>query len=102
MANNTAFTKGDPRINRKGRPKDFDGARELARVIAQEKAKYKNGDPVVINEHVLTIVETIFRDWATSGNFQKQKAFLAYAYGEPPSQIDAKLDAEMIFKVVRE
>jgi len=30
------FTKGDPRINRNGRPKSFDGLRTLARQIALE------------------------------------------------------------------
>ena len=32
------FIKGDPRINRDGRPKNFDALRELAREIGYEPA----------------------------------------------------------------
>ena len=46
------FVKGDPRINRKGRPKSFDALRSLAQEIAHEaakKSKEQGGGPGVYN-----------------------------------------------------
>ena len=44
MAN--PFKKGDPRINRKGRPKSFDKLRDLAVSLANETAKDSAGKAV--------------------------------------------------------
>ena len=60
------FVKGDPRINRKGRPKSFDALRSLAQEIAHEAAKQskeQGGGPVVIDGHVVTVTEAIMRQW---------------------------------------
>ena len=86
--NKGKFVKGDPRCWRKGRPKAFDAARELAQVIAGEKAKMKNGDIYVVNDHAVTYIEAILRNWAMSGDVQKQKAFVEYAYGKVPSSVE--------------
>lgn len=43
------FVKSDPRINRKGRPKSFDGLRALAQEIAHEVAKYVGSDAIYIS-----------------------------------------------------
>ena len=89
MAGNKGrFTKGDPRINRKGRPKSFDAARELAQAIAHEKARMKTGDAYVIDGHAVTYIEAILRNWAMSGDVQKQKAFVEYAYGKVPNPVE--------------
>src|SRR5512142_2727762 len=69
-----AFMKGDPRINRKGRPKGFDPVRLLAQRIAEEPAG--EGDPR------MTILEGILRQWATDPKLQP--AFLECAYGKAP------------------
>jgi hypothetical protein len=84
------FVKGDKRINRKGRPKDFDALRELARMIADE--------PLTIGERRLTVVEAILRQWAQSKNPQLQKGFLEIAYGKVPDnmQIGGNGDAIII------
>lgn len=87
MAGNKGqFTKGDPRINRKGRPKNFDAARELAQAIAHEKAKKKDGDTFVWDGHAVTYIEAILRNWAMSSDVNKQKAFVEYAYGKVPQR----------------
>ena len=78
------FTKGDPRINRKGRPKNFDALRELALQIAHEVAISKDKKCVVINGKKVTVAEAILRKWASSGNHQLQKAFIEIAFGKVP------------------
>ena len=81
------FTKGDPRINRKGRPKSFDALRELAQEIAHEKAKNSDGKVIVHDGHAVTVAEAIMRKWASSSNPQLQKAFVEIAFGKVPDTV---------------
>lgn len=81
------FVKGDPRCWRGGRPKSFDGLRELARAIADEKATSGN-KTLVIDGHSATVVEAILRSWAVSKDPRKQKAFMEIAYGKVPEKIE--------------
>lgn len=81
------FVKGDPRINRKGRPKSFDAVRELAQQIAHEVAKSK-GVEVVYDGHIVTVTEAILRQWATSKDGKQQQAFMEYAYGKPQTRVE--------------
>lgn len=81
-----SFTKSDPRINRKGRPRTFDALRELAQQVAHETAQ-ANGSDVVINGHRVTVSEAILRQWAMSKNPQLQRAFIEIAYGKVPDNI---------------
>lgn len=83
------FKKGDPRINRKGRPRTFDALRELAQQIAHEEAK-ANGQPLVIDGHIATVTEVIMRQWAQSKDARLQQAFIAYAYGKPPEKQEVR------------
>ncbi|MHB0967404.1 MAG: hypothetical protein ACYC36_13225 [Bellilinea sp.] len=85
------FVKGDPRINRKGRPKSFDAVRELAQSISHEVAK-SGGQPVVTDGHVVTVAEMILRQWASSKNPQLQKAFIELAFGKVPDTLNVKTD----------
>ena len=84
-ANQTSFKPGDPRINRKGRPKSFDALRALAQQIAHEAA-LKNGEPLVIDGHIVTVTEAILRTWAQSKDPRLQQAFIEVAYGKVPTQ----------------
>lgn len=87
MANTTGkggFKKGDPRINRNGRPQNFDAFRSLAQSIANEKLTDKDGKPVVIEGHIVTVAEGILRKWARSPDPRLQQAFVEVAYGKTP------------------
>lgn len=71
------FKKGDPRINRSGRPKSFDHFREIAQQIAQEKLS--NGT---------LKAEQVLRRWADSPEPALQKAFVEYAFGKVPDKLE--------------
>ena len=81
------FKKGDPRINRKGRPKSFGALRELAISISNETVK-KDNKPVIIDDHIATVAEMMLRAWATSRNPQLQRAFFEYAFGKVPDKTE--------------
>ena len=86
--NKGQFVKGDKRINRKGRPKNFDMLRTLAIIIANE--------PMGEGDNRMTQVENIIRDWLKSHNFQKQKAALELAYGKVPESVNLNFDKPII------
>ncbi len=75
------FVKGDPRINRNGRPKSFDQARELAQQIAHELTTDANGNAI-------TRVEKLIRNWTDSEEPALQKAFIEYAFGKVPDKLE--------------
>ena len=97
------FRKGDPRINRKGRPKSFDALRSLAQEIAHEAAKQGN-QPVVLEGHVVTVTEAIMRSWAVSKDPRLQQKFIEVAYGQVPSvtRLEGQDGGPMVIKVVYE
>lgn len=79
------FVHGDPRINRKGRPKSFDQLRKLAVLVAGEQ-----------DEAGITRVLEILRDMAKSKDVAKQDKFLAYAFGKPKDELDVTSGGEKI------
>lgn len=90
------FTKGDPRINRRGRPRSFDALRELAQQIAHEPTQ------IIVDGHKVTVAEAILRQWAQSKNPQLQRAFIEVAFGKVPDNLNVKNDGEVVLKVVYE
>jgi hypothetical protein len=75
------FKPADGRINRRGRPRNFDAFRELCQKICHERV-------VTLNGEVMTRLEVILRDWAGSKDVQKQIALVQYGYGKPVDRIE--------------
>lgn len=92
MANHTkrgTFKPGDPRINRNGRPRSFDGLRSIAQEIAGRRITALAVLSLTHREDVagaedFTIAQSILYHWATSGDYRQQSAFLEIAFGKPP------------------
>jgi hypothetical protein len=87
------FVKGDPRINRKGRPRDFNGLRELAQTIAHEEAQARDkatGElvPVVIDGHKVSNAELLLRKWMSSQDARLQMHVMEIAFGKVPQPVE--------------
>lgn len=73
------FVKGDPRINRRGRPKSFKQLRALAVSIASEPVK--DGDTI-------TRIEKMLRDMIKSDNPSDRALILKYGWGNVPDEVN--------------
>lgn len=91
----TRFVKGDKRINRGGRPKDFDMLRKLAQQIAGEALPTKEG------EAAITRVTALLRVMSSSKAPADRRTFLEYAYGKPKDEIDVTSGGEVIEFVIK-
>jgi hypothetical protein len=91
------FQKGDPRINRKGRPKDFLGLRSLAQAIAIEKIASKDGMVV------MSRIELLLRDWASSKNDKLNRAFVEYAFGKVTDELNVEVNGKIkVIEIVKD
>lgn len=100
------FTKGDARINRKGRPKSFDALRKLAQSMAGELAYDSQGQPIVMwrddgkgnaeRVHV-TYAELILMGMATSRGAGKLK-FTEIAFGKVPDELVNTGEVKLVVK----
>lgn len=78
------FVKGDPRINRLGRPKSFDTLRKLAQSLINVPAVDAGGDPVVVNGEQATETVVILRELAK----KNPERYLEIAFGKVPNPIE--------------
>lgn len=93
-ANLKPFKKGDPRINKNGRPKDFTAWRRLTTELLREPALDKNGQPIIItdgsgHEHIATNAEMIARSWIQSP--KRQRDVIEAAFGKVPDEVKVEL-----------
>lgn len=93
------FVKGDPRINKKGRPRSIGMLRELAQQISHEVAQVDQ-KPVILDGHKVTVAEAILRTWASSHDFRKQNAFMEYAFGKVTQPVDVTTAGEKVEFIV--
>ena len=83
------FKKGDPRINRDGRPKDAVSLAALVRRIGHEVATTKDGKPVIGPDgKPVTVVEVIIRQKAQDKKYQAE--FLDRGWGKVPTPVDLR------------
>ena len=81
------FKKGDPRINRDGRPKNSGELGALFRRIGHEPATKKDGTPLLgPDKKPMTVIEAIARQWAQ--NPRQQGDFVDRAYGKVPQGVE--------------
>ena len=69
------FVKGDPRINRSGRPKKLDILREIF-----EKKGNEDIDNFMLPN--TNCIEAIADDWLNSSDYKKQRAALEIIFGK--------------------
>jgi hypothetical protein len=83
------FVKGDPRINRNGRPKAFDYIRELAQQIGDEV------DPVIKKTNAEIVLRKLMKEHGDK--------FLEVAYGKTPDRVEmmGNMDHELVIRVVK-
>jgi len=84
LKNLKPFTKGDPRINRNGRPKTFDAFRKLVQKLLHEEAKDKKGNIVVIDNKKVTNIEAIAR--SMMADKRQRPLLIEYAFGKVPNE----------------
>jgi hypothetical protein len=101
MANNDnlkPFVKGDPRINRNGRPRSFDALRKLMQTKAGEIATDADGKPIERDGKPVTNAEMFVEAWMKDK--KQRRSFAEFAWGKPVEEVEVKNTGDL--KVVIE
>ena len=100
-ANLKPFVKGDPRINRKGKPKSFDKLRELAVSLANEAAiDAATKGPLLVKGHAATEIEMLMRQMM----HDNPARFVEIAFGKVPDKLEITthdIDREINLELAR-
>jgi hypothetical protein len=81
------FKKGDPRINRNGRPRSFDALRKLMQSKAGDIALDAAGKPILGPDgKPMTNAEMFVEAWMKDR--KQRKSFAEFAWGKPKEEID--------------
>ena len=83
------FVKGDPRINRKGRPKSFDALKAFTLTVWHEPAygtdQHGNKQPIIIDGKHATNIEVAVRQMISSKDWRQRERALEIAFGKVPN-----------------
>lgn len=82
------FVKGDPRINRKGRPPKIDQLQRDLKELASETVEYelKSGETITTSRYMAILLNII--EGALSGDPQDKKLYLEYMFGKPMQPVE--------------
>ena len=83
-ATGKGFVKGDPRINRKGRPKTMDALKRLVLAELTKIATDASGKPIVIDGQEITNVQALITGSIHSKDWRRIEYVLNVAYGKVP------------------
>ena len=89
------FKPGDPRINRKGRPKGSGGiptVKALLKELSSEETDYKTktGEIVRMPKYKAILLNII--EGALDGDPKDRELYLGYMYGKPAQQVMVDID----------
>ncbi len=82
------FKKGDPRINRKGKPRNMPALRELTLDILHEPATGPDGQLITANGKPVTKVEAIVRAAVQSKDPRQRQWAIELGYGKVPNPVE--------------
>lgn len=96
------FQRGDARINRKGRPRNLPGLRDLTLDILSEPATQADGSPVVANGKPITKIEAIVRAAVQSKDPRQRQWAVELAYGKVAIPVDHSGNESVVVRVIYE